>query len=73
MPRSKQNRDEFVAGALPTITYDNKKYFVDGRLKQLRNTEDFMDKLETDDEVWDKLSIADKNVITYEFYGETIN
>lgn len=72
MPRSKTNRDEFFAGVLPKIKFQDKEYFVDGRLKQLRNVEDFNDTLdESEDEVWEQLSQEAKDVIVYEYYGET--
>ena len=80
MPRNQHNRDEFVAGMLPTIQIKHPEtglvhtYFVDGRLQELRNVNDFMDKITcVDDDVWDCLSTSDKNKIVYEFYGETIN
>lgn len=69
MPRSQTNSEEFVAGALPTITCNGKKYFVDGRMQVMRNTEDFMDELPDNDYVWKLLSKKDKAIITYEFYG----
>lgn len=72
MPRDQKNSNEFVAGMLPTITFQNKKYYVDGRLKEMRNVDDFMDKLYDDDEVWEELSHEDKAIICYEFMGERI-
>ena len=79
MPRSKTNKEEFVAGILPVIRLKHPargqvlSYFVDGRLKELRNVDDFMDKITcVDDDVWDLLSRNDRNVITYEFYGDNI-
>ena len=80
MPRNPNNRDEFVAGMLPTVQIKHPEtglvhtYFVDGRLQELRNVNDFMDKITSvDDDVWELLSAKDKNIITYEFMGETIN
>lgn len=79
MPRSKTNREEFVAGVLPIIQINHpvlgKKisYFVDGRLRELRNVDDFMDKITcVDDDVWELLSSNDRKTITYEFYGDKI-
>lgn len=70
MPRDKNNPDQFIAGALPTITYKKKTYFVDGRLNQLRNTTNPHDVLdESRDEIWRKLSKDDKDIIRFEFYG----
>lgn len=80
MPRNPNNRNEFIAGALPTvqITHPETKktttYYVDGRLEELRNVDDFMDKITcVDDDVWELLSKKDKNIVIYEFMGETIN
>lgn len=80
MPRNPNNRNEFIAGVLPTVqikdpnTGSIKSYFVDGRLEELRNVDDFMDKIScVDDQVWELLSTKDKNIICYEFMGETIN
>jgi len=73
MPRCTNNPNTFVAGALPTITIDNKSYYVDGRLKQLRNVHDFMDSVScTVDDVWDSLSQQDRAIVCYEFMGERI-
>ncbi len=69
MPRNKQNPSEFIAGMLPTITFNKEKYFVDGRLQEIRHTKDFMKKLDTDDDVWEILSKKDQKIITFEFYG----
>lgn len=80
MPRNPNNRNEFIAGALPVVKLQDpqsgleKSYFVDGRLEELRNVDDFMDKIEcVDDDVWELLSTKDRNIIVYEFMGETIN
>lgn len=80
MPRNPINRNEFIAGVLPTVKIQDpntgltKSYFVDGRLEELRNVDDFMDKITcVDDDIWDLLSQQSKNIIVYEFYGETIN
>lgn len=80
MPRNPINRNEFIAGVLPTVKIEDpntgltKSYFVDGRLEELRNVDDFMDKITcVDDDIWDLLSQQSKNIIVYEFYGETIN
>jgi hypothetical protein len=73
MPRCTNNPNTFVAGALPTITIDNKSYYVDGRLKQLRNVHDFMDSVSCIvDDVWDSLSQQDRAIVCYEFMGERI-
>lgn len=80
MPRNPINRNEFIAGVLPTVKIQDpntgltKSYFVDGRLEELRNVDDFMDKITcVDNDIWDLLSQQSKNIIVYEFYGETIN
>jgi hypothetical protein len=80
MPRNPNNRSEFIAGMLPTISIKHPQtglttsYFVDGRLQELRNVNDFMDKITcVDDDVWELLSPKDRNTISYEFMGETIN
>lgn len=79
MPRNPKNRNEFIAGMLPTIsikhpsTGQTTSYFVDGRMQELRNVNDFMDKITcVDDDVWELLSPQAQNIIAYEFYGETI-
>ena len=70
MPRSKTT-NEFVAGALPTVTYRKEQYFVDGRLKEVRHTKDFMKKLDVDyDHIWESLSKKDQKVIIFEFHGK---
>lgn len=80
MPRNPNNRNEFIAGMLPTVeikhpkTNQVVKYYVDGRLEQLRNVDDFMDSIDcVDDDIWELLSPKDRNIIIYEFMGETIN
>lgn len=80
MPRNPKNRNEFVAGILPTVKLTDPKtgltktYFVDGRLEELRNVDDFMDKITcVEDEIWEQLSNEHRNIICYEFMGETIN
>lgn len=80
MPRNPNNRHEFVAGMLPTVQIKHPQtgqltsYFVDGRLQELRNVNDFMDRITcVDDDVWELLSIKDRNTLIYEFMGETIN
>jgi hypothetical protein len=74
MPRCKTNSNQFVAGMLPTINFNNKKYFVDGRLEQLRNINDFSDSINfVDDDIFNLLSNTDKTILIYEFTGEAIN
>jgi len=80
MPRNPNNIHEFVAGMLPIVQIKHPEtglihsYFVDGRLQELRNVDDFMDKIDcVDDDIWEILSTKDRNTIAYEFYGETIN
>jgi hypothetical protein len=74
MPRCKTKSNQFVAGMLPTINFNNKKYFVDGRLEQLRNVNDFSDSINcVDDDIFNLLSNTDKTILIYEFTGETIN
>jgi hypothetical protein len=71
MPRSKENPNEFVAGMLPTISIADKTYYVDGRLQQLRNVNDFMDSIDcVDDDMWNMFSDSDKSVFIYEFMGD---
>jgi len=79
MPRNPENRNEFVAGILPTVKIQNPNtglnisYFVDGRLQELRNVDDFMDKITcVDDDIWEILSDQDRKTIVYEFMGEKI-
>lgn len=73
MPRSKTNRNEFEAGMLPIVTINDRKYYVDGRLEQLRNVNDFMDRITYfNDEVWESISKQDQAIIVYEFTGEVI-
>jgi hypothetical protein len=70
MPRSKENPSEFVAGMLPTISIADKTYYVDGRLQELRNVNDFMDSIyDVDDDMWEIMSDIDKCVLMYEFYA----
>lgn len=80
MPRNPNNKHEFIAGVLPTVKIKNPQtgltnsYFVDGRLQELRNVDDFMDKISClEDDIWDNLPVKSKNIIVYEFYGENIN
>lgn len=80
MPRNPNNRNEFIAGMLPTVQIKNPmtglvtSYFVDGRLEELRNVDDFMDRITcVDDDIWALLSTRDRNTVIYEFMGETIN
>lgn len=80
MPRNPNNSSEFIAGMLPTVQITHPKtkltttYFVDGRLQELRNVNDFMDKITcVDDDVWELLSTKDRNILLYEFEGETID
>ena len=71
MPRSKENPNEFVAGMLPIVTVNGQHYYVDGRLAQLRNVNDFMDVIRYfNDEVWESISEQDQAAIVYEFTGE---
>lgn len=72
MPRSQDNPNEFIAGVLPTITYQGKKYFVDGRLKEMRNVDDFFDKIYDTDEVFEQLAKEDISIVCYEFEGAKI-
>lgn len=74
MPRNPNNRNEFIAGMLPVVEIEGKKFYVDGRLEQLRNVEDFNDSINcVDDDIWELLSPKDRNIVIYEFMGETIN
>lgn len=73
MPRSKTNSNDWVAGALPIVSINDQQYFVDGRLEQLRNVNNFMDAIDcVDEDVWSLLSAQDKSIVCYEFMGETI-
>ena len=75
MSRSKTNPREFEispTGMLPTITFNNNKYYVDGRLREMRNVNDFMDKIYDTDEVFEQLSREDIAIICYEFEGSII-
>ena len=80
MPRNPKNPNEFVAGGLPTVQIKHPEtgivnsYFVDGRIQELRNVDDFMDKITcVDDDIWELLSVRDRQIIVYEFMGDTIN
>ena len=80
MPRNPKNPNEFIVGVLPTVqikdpeTEQTNSYFVDGRLQELRNVDDFTDKITcVDDDIWELLSVKDRQIIVYEFMGETIN
>ena len=69
MPRDKQT-NEFVAGALQTITHEGKKYFVDGRLEECRSVEEHWVKLDVDEEeIFYALSQEDQDKIVFEYYG----
>lgn len=69
MPRSKANPEQFETGALPKITVSNQTYFVDGRMKELRNVNDFMDKPQVNDNFWARLTKDQKSIVKFEFYG----
>lgn len=73
MPRNPQNPEEFIAGQLPIVAIGRKSYYVDGRMRMLRNTANFMDSITgwTDKE-WESLPPNVRKVIAYEFYGEKI-
>ncbi len=69
MPRNKQT-NEFEAGGLRTITHNGEKYYVDGRLKECRNVDDFMNHLDVDaEEIFDQLSKEDQSTVVGEYYG----
>jgi hypothetical protein len=72
MPRSKTNPNEFVAGALPIVTINGQQYYVDGRMEQLRNVNDFMDAIDAIVQVWNQLSDEDRAIVVYEYTGEVI-
>jgi len=80
MPRNPENKNEFIAGILPTVKITHPKtkkkytFYVDGRLKELRNVKDFMDTITcVDDEIWELLSPNDRKIISYEFHGDLID
>lgn len=80
MPRNPNNKHEFIAGQLPTVSIKHPQtkvtinYYVDGRMQELRNVNDFSDRITcVEDDIWELLSAKDRNIITYEFMGETIN
>lgn len=73
MPRCKEISNTFVAGALPIVMIKDNSYYVDGRLQQLRNVNDFMEVIDcVDDDIWELLSQSDRVTICYEFMGVTI-
>ena len=72
MPRSKTNPNEFVAGMLPIVTINGRQYYVDGRMEQLRNVNDFMDAIDAIVQVWNLLSDEDRAIVVYEYTGEVI-
>ena len=77
MPRNPNNRNEFIAGNLRVISFNRKRYFVDGRMKELRNVNDFMDKIIIPENVLVRdyrqgsvrLSKQAQRIINYEFFG----
>lgn len=71
MPRNPNNSNQFIAGQLPQIKFKGKKYFVDGRSKQVRNVENHNDQLDVcyDENIWNNLTGQAKNIIKYEFHG----
>lgn len=74
MPRNPDNRNEFIAGKLPIVTFKRKKYYVDGRMMELRNVKDFMDKLECRDisdvnKFAKNMSNSDLTILNYEFFA----
>ena len=72
MPRSKTNPNEFVAGVLPIVTINGRQYYVDGRIEQLRNVNDYRDAIDTVAHVWTLLSDEDRAIVVYEYTGEVI-
>ena len=70
MPRNPNNPDEFVAGQLPKIMCNNKQYYVDGRMQQIRNVDDYSDIISSDDLEILAMSDKDYSVALFEFYGE---
>ena len=69
MPRNKET-NEFEAGMLRTITYKKQKYYVDGRLKECRHTEEHWTKLDVDEgEIFEELSKEDQETVVGEYYG----
>lgn len=73
MPRNPLNPAQFIAGALPIVHIQGCAYYVDGRLEQLRNVNDFTDSIDCiEDDLWDLLTPADRSIIAYEFMGETL-
>jgi len=70
MPRNPENINEFIAGQLPVIKFKRKNYFVDGRMKIVRNVKNFMDELDVEsDEIWNRLRKKTRNIICFEFHG----
>jgi len=69
MPRNPENPDQWIAGKLPEITHNGKQYFVDGRLKELRNTENHADKFQPDDLQIDAMTEQDREIVMFQFYG----
>ena len=75
MPRNPKDSNEFIAGQLPVVTYKKNKYYVDGRMKELRNVEDHTKRFGCED-VPDLINLMEKNlspsdlaIIKYEFFG----
>jgi len=71
MPRNPNNPKEFIAGKLPEVTFKNEKFFVDGRMKELRNINNHSHKINEDDllSVHVHFSRKDLGVIQFEFEG----
>ncbi|MFZ7155089.1 MAG: hypothetical protein ACO1HP_15070 [Bacteroidota bacterium] len=73
MPRSKEHKTEFVAGNLPVVLVNGVERYVDGRLGELRNVKDPFDVIDCiEDETWEQMKPSDRQVVAYEFYGESI-
>lgn len=71
MPRNPDNRNEFIAGKLPIVKFENDKFFVDGRMRELRNINDFSHKITEEDflSIKNKFKRKDLGIIQYEFEG----
>jgi len=69
MPRSRLYPDNFIAGKLPEVAHNGKQYYVDGRMKCLRNVTDYSDSIILDDLEIVAMSEQCRSTVIFEFYG----
>ncbi len=71
MPRNPNNPQEFIAGKLPEVTFRNRKFYVDGRMRELRCVDDYSLKYIENEffSIESEFSKTDLEIIEFEFYG----